>query len=52
MPFIHPTQVKLEILPDGKDECFDWSTRTGRYAWRRELEEQEHHSHDTGAPFP
>ena len=28
-------------LPDGKEEDFEWSSRTGRYAWRRELEEQE-----------
>ena len=39
-------------LPDGRDERFDWSTRTGRYAWRRELEEQELHGHDPDAPFP
>ena len=29
------------VLPDGKEEDFEWSARTGRYAWRRELEEQE-----------
>ena len=28
-------------LRDGKEEDFEWSARTGRYAWRRELEEQE-----------
>ena len=28
-------------LPDGRDEDFEWSSRTGRYAWRRELEEEE-----------
>ena len=28
-------------LSDGRDEDFEWSARTGRYAWRRELEEQE-----------
>ena len=28
-------------LPDGKEEDFEWSSRTGRYAWRREQEEQE-----------
>ena len=28
-------------LPDGRDEDFEWSSRTGRYAWRREQEEQE-----------
>ena len=28
-------------LPDGREECFEWSARTGRYAWRREQEEQE-----------
>ena len=35
-------------LPDGDGERFDWATRTGRYAWRRELEEQELHGHDPG----
>ena len=39
-------------LPDGRGERFDWATRTGRYAWLRELEEQELHGHDPGAPFP
>ena len=39
-------------LPDGRDERFDWATRTGRYAWRRELEEQELHGHDPSDPFP
>ena len=28
-------------------ERFDWATRTGRYAWRRDLEEQELHGHDS-----
>ena len=35
-------------LPDGRGERFDWATRTGRYAWRRDLEEQELHGHDPG----
>ena len=37
-------------LPDGREERFDWSSRTGRYAWRRELEEQELHGHDPDFP--
>ncbi len=37
-------------LPDGRDERFDWLARTGRYAWRRELEEQELHGHDPDFP--
>ena len=28
-------------LPDGKHEDFEWSSRTGRYAWRRDAEEEE-----------
>ncbi|MCY4383783.1 MAG: hypothetical protein OXE44_11605 [Nitrospinae bacterium] len=39
-------------LPDDHGERFDWTTRTGRYSWRRELEEQELHGHDPDAPFP
>ena len=39
-------------LPDGREERFDWASRTGRYDWRRELEEQELHGHDPGFPFP
>ena len=39
-------------LPDGKEEDFEWSSRTGRYAWRRELEEQELFGQDPDAPFP
>ena len=39
-------------LPDGRDEDFEWSARTGRYAWRRELEEQELFGQDLDAPFP
>ena len=39
-------------LPDGKDDRFDWATKTGRYAWRRDLEEQELHGHDPDAPCP
>ena len=38
-------------LPDGREERFEWSSRTGRYDWRRELEEQELHGHDSDAPF-
>ena len=34
-------------LPEENAECFDWATRTGRYAWRRDLEEQELHGHDS-----
>ena len=33
-------------LPGGRGERFDWSTKTGRYDWRRDLEEQELHGHD------
>ena len=33
-------------LPEDNGERFDWATRTGRYAWRRDLEEQELHGHD------
>ena len=39
-------------LPEEDGERFDWATKTGRYAWRRDLEEQELHGHDPGAPFP
>ena len=39
-------------LPDGREERFEWATRTGRYGWRRELEDQELHGNDPGAPFP
>ncbi len=39
-------------LPDGKEEDFEWSARTGRYAWRRELEEQELFGQDPDIPFP
>ncbi len=38
-------------LPGGRGERFDWATRTGRYAWRREIEEQELHGHDPGSWF-
>ena len=34
-------------LRDGKEEDFEWASRTGRYAWRRELEEQELFGQDT-----
>ena len=39
-------------LPDGREERFEWASRTGRYDWRRELEEQEIHDHGPGFPFP
>ena len=39
-------------LPDGKEEDFEWSARTGRYTWRRELEEQELFDQDPDAHFP
>ena len=39
-------------LPDGREERFEWASRTGRYAWRRDDEEQEIHDHDPGFPFP
>ena len=39
-------------LPDGKEEDFEWSARTGRYTWRRELEEQELFGQDPDIPFP
>ena len=39
-------------LPDGKEEDFEWSARTGRYAWRRELEEQELFGQGPDIPFP
>ena len=39
-------------LPDGKEEDFEWSARTGRYAWRRELEEQELFGQDPDIHFP
>ena len=39
-------------LPDENGERFDWATRTGRYAWRRDHEERELHGHDPDFPFP
>ena len=39
-------------LPDGREERFEWSSRTGRYAWRRDDEERELHGHDPDFPFP
>ena len=33
-------------FPEGDGDRFDWSTRTGRYAWRREYEEGGLHAHD------
>ena len=46
------TAFKRYRLPDGREERFEWSSRTGRYDWRRELEKQELHGHDPGFPFP
>ena len=39
-------------LPDGREERFEWASRTGRYAWRRDDEERELHGHDPDFPFP
>ena len=39
-------------LPDGKEEDFEWSARTGRYAWRRDVEEEELFGQDPDAHFP
>ncbi len=39
-------------LPDGREEDFEWSARTGRYAWRRDAEEEELFGQDPDAPFP
>ena len=39
-------------LPDGKEEDFEWSSRTGRYAWRRDVEEEELFGQDPDAHFP
>ena len=36
-------------FPEGNSERFDWAKRTDRYAWLRDLEEQELHGHDLGA---
>lgn len=33
-------------FPEGDGDRFDWATRTGRYAWRRDDEESELHAHD------
>ena len=38
-------------LPDGREEDFEWSARTGRYAWRRDAEE-ELFGQDPDIPFP
>ena len=39
-------------LSDGRDEDFEWSARTGRYAWRRDAEEEELFGQDPDIPFP
>ena len=39
-------------LPDGREEDFEWSARTGRYAWRRDVEEEELFGQDPDIPFP
>lgn len=39
-------------LPAGKEEDFEWSARTGRYAWRRAVEEEELFGQDPDIPFP
>ena len=39
-------------LSDGRDEDFEWSARTGRYAWRRDAEEEELFGQDPDFPFP
>ena len=33
-------------LPDGRAERFDWDTRTGSYAWMRDLEDRHLHDDD------
>ena len=33
-------------------ERFDWATKTGRYAWSRDLEDEKLHGHDPDAPCP
>ncbi len=33
-------------LPEEGGDRFDWSTRTGRYAWLRDLEDPHLHDHD------
>ncbi len=30
-------------LPDGRDERLDWDTRSGSYAWMRDLEDRHRH---------
>ena len=39
-------------LPEENGDRFDSATRTGRYAWLHDLEDEELHGHDPGAPFP
>ena len=36
---------RCELPEEGGDQ-FDWSTRTGRYAWLRDLEDPHLHDHD------
>lgn len=33
-------------LPDGRGERFDWDTRTGSFAWMRDLEDRHLHDDD------
>ena len=35
-------------LPEDNGDRFDWSTKTGRYAWLRDIEDR--HLHDRGSP--
>ena len=33
-------------LPEDGGDRFDWSTKTGRYAWLRDVEDRDLHDHD------
>ena len=33
-------------LPEEGGDRFDWSTKTGRYAWLRDVEDRDLHDHD------
>ena len=52
--FRHRDWFSLERyeFPEGNGERFDWSTRTGRYAWRRDLEDQDLGDNGPNTPFP